>query len=859
MNLRVLELDGINGSHWIHRPYLHLLPLALAMLLSAFPDCSWGQLRLYGRVDPNAGEPEKELEFDVNLSPDDNISPNIILTRDAKRGYVAYAGTGVVLGFSMETGEVTDQIETGGHPSDAILLPDGHTLAVVSAFDNKVFLIDIEARQLLATHAFERAEFGFGSTVASPDGAVGYLSSTGTGEVIKFQLSDGKELGRLRGLVAPCQITLSLDGATLMVVDTLAEELVFADAAALSRKTTLRAPSGFFFNFTLFNKAVLAPDGKTGIIASRDINGILGSDTVILFSAETGDLLDTRSIGNEPGFTGLTPDGKYWVIFNELTLSVISTTDFKSGKDLNLAQGESIGSANIVFSPDSRYAYYASSSYDQIFKHDLETGAVVAQIVVGDDPDNENAQASSMAITPDGGALAVVEFKSNKLDLLAGATVLDSTKFISSPDRFTGVSLINLAAIDNAFTLTALDLYGQTISGDGVTNPARINLPPNNQVSLTLGQIFNFDPTTEKVGWLRVSTEHPEAAGYLSIGDTSLNRLDAVPLLRAPAKEWIVPEIVNLEGETTELSLVNPYYTQTTYDWTLFERSGNQAEQSTGNIAYPTNRHAKSLVDIFPNVSTISDGYVVGVTPVSLLFTEWVESGSEISALNGIDVAKFSGITHLYSPQFAVTPGFKTILNVINYSQGDADITITLHNFDGSVIGKPLRKTLAKNEQLKDDLAVIFQDDPAVAGITGWLEVETTQDRILCTVTFTDEGKAFRTTFELSGTPSQRLLFPIVAQDDVYRTGIALLNANLEPAAVTVEVWGPGGTLDWSTSVVLEPGNRTAVYLNGFFPDMGPMLVGNIRVRSDQPLYGMALIHDDGFRFMTAIPPMSQP
>ncbi len=859
MNLKNLESGGAPGSCRIHRPFGHLLPLALAALLWGLPDCSWGQLRLYGRVDPNAGEPEKKLEFDVNLSPDDNISPNIILTRDAKRGYVAYAGAGVLLGFSMETGEVTDRIETGGHPSAATLLPDGHTVAIVSAFDNKVFLIDIEARQLLATHEFERAEFGFGSIIASPDGAVGYLSSTGTGEVIKFQLSDGQELGRLRGLVAPCQITLSLDSATLMVVDALAEELVFADASALTRKTTLRAPSGFFFNFTLFNKPVLAPDGRTGIIASRDVNGILGSDTVILFSTETGSLLETRSIGNEPGFTGLTPDGKYWVIFNELTISVISTTDFSSARDLNLSQGESIGSANIVFSPDSKYAYYASSIYDQIFKHDLETGAVVAQIVVGDDPDNENAQASSMAITPDGEALAVVEFKSNKLDLLAGAAVMDSTKFISSPDRFTGVSLINLAAVDNEFTLTALDLYGQTIAGDGVTNPAYINLPPNNQVSLTLGQIFNFDPTIETLGWLRVSTVRAEAAGYLSIGDTTLNRLDAVPLLRTPAKEWVVPEIVNLEEERTELSLVNPYYTQTTYDWFRYERSGNQAEQSTGNIAYPTNRHAKFLIDIFPNASTVSDGYVVGVTPDSLLFTEWIESGSEISALNGVDVAKFSGITRLYSPQFAVTPGFKTILNVINYSQGDADITVTLHNADGSPVGSAFRKTLAKNEQLKDDLAVIFQGDPAVAGVTGWLEVETSQDRILGTVTFTNEDNAFRTTFELAGTPSLRLLFPIVAQDVIYRTGIALLNANPEPATVTVELWGPGGTLDRSTDVFLGPESRTAVYLNGFFPNMEPMLVGNIRVRSDKPLYGMALIHDDGFRFMTAIPPMPLP
>src|SRR5206468_12190784 len=119
-----------------------------------------------------------------------------------------------------------------------------------------------------------KALFGVGSIVTvSPDGLAGYISSTGTGEVIKFSLVDGSESARLKDFEAPAQITVSNDGTTILVVDTLTEELAFVDAANLTRKSTLKAKEKVAgANFTLYNKAVLSPDGATGVIASRDVN-----------------------------------------------------------------------------------------------------------------------------------------------------------------------------------------------------------------------------------------------------------------------------------------------------------------------------------------------------------------------------------------------------------------------------------------------------------------------------------------------------------------------------------------------------------------------------------------------------------
>jgi hypothetical protein len=469
-------------------------------------------------------------------------------------------------------------------------------------------------------------------------------------------------------------------------------------------------------------------------------------------------------------------------------------------------------------------------------------------------------QPSSVAITPDGKTVAVLEFIGNSIDLLTSAWTLNTTKFINSPTLFTGVTLINLSNTSNKFTAYALDNYGQVLTGTGITNPATYTLEANAQTSATVSQMFALDSTKETVGWISVFSEQPQVTGYTSIGDNSLNRLDAVPMFVSNTmREWIVPEVVRHEGTTVEFDYVNPGYNQGTYDSVRYGPDGAVLKTSAGNPAYPTNRQTQNFGDLFQDPAEITDGYMRMTSTKGIMFTEYITTPNTMTELNGIDVNRFNGITKVYSPQFAVTPAFKTILNVINASPEEADITITLHAADGTVVGHPYQKHFAKGEQLKKDLAAIFQDDPAVSNITGWLEVQSTKDRILGTVRFTNSENAFDSAFELLGNARADFLFPVLAEDAVYRTGIALLNPNSEPAAVTLEVWGAGGTLDRSAAITLAAGQRTALYLPSFFPDLGARLTGHVRVHATRPLFGFSLIRDAGFTFMTAIPALPIP
>ncbi len=725
-------------------------------------------------------------------------------------------------------------------------------MAAVSVQDNRVFVIDPDSSSVTA-FSFTGAQFGFGSVPSlSPDGTVGYISSTGTGELIKFAISDGRELGRLGGFQGPAQITVSKDGGLLMVVDTIKEELAFVDSSSLTRRNALSG-TPFVTNFTLFNKAVLSPDGSTAIIGSRDNNGLLGADTIFYFSVSTGEVIATATMGSEPGYASLTPDGQYWVILNQFSVSVISTQDFNVRRDMQSALGELLASANLIFSPDSRYVFYSSSAADLVFQHDLWTTSVVAQIPLGDDPNYALDQTSTLAMTPDGKTIAAVNFISNNIELLADAWVMDSAKFVNSADNFTGLSLINLAPGPTTFRITALDNFGQLITGEGVSNPFDWELPADTQISLSMAELFGFD-STERLGWITIRSDRPEVAGYVSTGDTNLTRRDGVPLFRKPLFEWIMPEIVKREGAATELNIVNPYYNQTSYTTDRVLKDGTVEEVQSNNTAFPTNRHARTFGDTFVSPDDVTDGYLRMSAGQGLLFTEFFGGEGSVGALNGIDMERYGGVTKIYSPQFAIVPGFKTMLNVINANEEDAEVTITLHREDGTVIGEPYKRTLVKGEQIKDDLAEIFKEQPDVRDVTGWLEVESTRDRIVGTITFTNEEQVFLTSFELSAVAEPRLLFPMLAHDETYQTGVALLNPNPEPAAVTVEVWGPGGTRDRSTSLVLPANGSTSFYLDNYFPTLEPRLVGNLRVRSDQPLHGFALINDRNLTLMAAVP-----
>jgi len=563
-----------------------------------------------GKVLLAGGQNSSPLTFDVNFqTTSDNIAPNIVFSTDSKVGFVSYTGSGVVLAFSAETGAILERIVTGGKPSVITPLKDGQRLAVVSALDNRIFIIDMPSRTLQSTYTFT-GTFGFGSIVSlSPDGNYGYVSSTSTGEVIKFDISTGNEVGRLAGLLAPAQITLTKDGSTLMVVDTGTNDVVFVDSSSMTVKYRMLAENSYpAVSFSIFNKVVLNLDETVGAVASQNYGSTTTYGALIVFDPATAEILYAPRVGISPGLTMLLPSGTEWLVLCKDALSFIPVDDPESvtnvtSVDINMTPGL----ANMVLSDDNRYAYFTTADTDKIYQHDIDTHAVVGSFLVGDDPDVSLDQPMSLAFTPDYKTMVSLNFASNQLDLLTDTAILKQTKFLSLQDKFTGLSIINLSDTENAVIVSAIGDGGVLYSPDNAVNPATVWLGPNSQSALDVSALFNFDNALPNLGHLIIESLQPIVAAYSSLGQVHpnfltpyLSSMQAIPFYpdyRKSLHDWIIPEIPISSAATAEFSLVNPNYNPSPYVVTHYGTDGTMLETSSEESVAGSARLSKSTGD----------------------------------------------------------------------------------------------------------------------------------------------------------------------------------------------------------------------------------------------------------------------
>jgi hypothetical protein len=261
-----------------------------------------------------------------------------------------------------------------------------------------------------------------------------------------------------------------------------------------------------------------------------------------------------------------------------------------------------------------------------------------------------------------------------------------------------------------------------------------------------------------------------------------------------------------------------------------------------------------------------NQGYLRVESTEGLLFSEIYNYSGASASINGINVDKYAGITKLYSPQFVITRPddplrqYDTLLNIINGNQDSpASITLTLHASDGRVLSSPITRMLSINAQIKGNLWDLFNDDPSLRNQSGWLEIASSVDRVVATVSITNPNDDFHASFELSGTPMGHFLYPLIIEDSRYQTGISLLNSGDQTAGVHLELWGPEGTLDAFTDITLAPHANRIGSLSDLFPGMQPHQTGNVRIISSQPLHSFATMYARDLKFISSLPPVLYP
>ncbi|MDR0842572.1 MAG: hypothetical protein LBP68_04030 [Acidobacteriota bacterium] len=597
-----------------------------------------------GKVLLVGGDREHKLVFDVNTQIlGDNVGGNIWFSPDSQVGYVAYTGSGTVVSFSAQTGEVLNRIVTGGNPTFITPIRGNRYLAVVSALDDRIFIIDTATDTVQSPYIFQHRQFGFGSRIElSPDGAVGYISSSVTGEVIKFDVETGAEMGRYSGLSVPAQITVTSDGGLILVVDAGTNTVAGINTSGMTRKYTFDPQYRYYAAvFTISNKVVLNADESIALITSQDSISTTNSAAFIFEPATGAWILDEDEddggndeaddgiygVGYAPGFTALTPDKKHWIVLSQNYLSLVPTVDPRDDSVADggiLAKnyaipGQPMGSSNVIVTPDSRYAFFASATTDQIMQVDLTTGAVIGAYNVGDNPTLDPRQPISLAVAPDTGVLVAMSFITNELNLFADSYVYRQTRYASQKDRFTGLSLVNVSNEPVTVTVTAKTDGGvDHYTSDGITNPATVQIDGNAQKSIDVSELLGLDNDIDNSGYLVIESDKPVVVGYTAVGKIQSD-FPNTPYTRSLESsaffaiddvmhDWIIPEIPESTDATSEISVVNPSYTMTVYTATQYGTDGTELNVEKDKEVAASARTATSVTGV---TTMVARGQVV--------------------------------------------------------------------------------------------------------------------------------------------------------------------------------------------------------------------------------------------------------
>jgi DNA-binding beta-propeller fold protein YncE len=885
----------------------------------------WGQ-RVTATIDlETLGE---DLNFDVNNIPipntatgptnDLNFSPNVVFSPDSIKAFVSIPGSNQVLVLDLVNGTpLTSQplLEVGPNPGLMALTPDGSSLCVVSLFLEEnipeagesfqgkeigsIAIIDVETLQVRTLDLTE-VFFSIGNNmVFSEDGKTGYIASSGTDQIIRFDVDSAAEITPRLDLptgTRPASLSMAPDhsfftavliGSTTLPQRETPDSVLMIDPVSFTVAQTIVPSVGDDLlvphDFVVSNTLAISSDGQFGLIGDREFSLIVGTsaldDHAIVLNLQTGETVEVLGVGGITRGSFATPDGKSFVILSDREVAVIDiesrevtrvTPPFTGFKD----------TTRPAFSKDAPRMFVASAVRDFLMEFDLNTGKFTRSVDLGPNLIIDNNGVSitvpaaplDVALSPDGTFLTAVKFNANTIALMRDTTRLFIPQVVSNQDFFTGIALTNNSAESTTISSGVLDTSGRSVRDDPNTDgpdfesPEDITLQSGQQVSFTARELVNATEGSILRGWLDLASDQPEVAGFFLIGDTQLQRLDGTQGTSITSDEWILPEVQVSGGFRTEITIVNPTAETASVSISLVNSDGSVAEEISRSVlsngiltaflrrADPQDASSAPLFSPSSFTDFVS-GYVRISSEDEVVAFERYFDDDRIAALNGFPIGgNVPSPLQLFLPQFTAFGSSETFLNLIHSGTGDARISLSLKDNQGENLTEGVNLRLAPSQSIRINLADLFGlTDPGNA-LTGWLLLESDTPGVVGDGEIHSFSGQAMTTVPVQGSASRRFVFSHVVQGSGISTGLAFLNPGSQSAAVLVEVFTAEGTLVDDVSLTVGGSERVVGLLGDIFSGLPDILGGYIQVSSDQDIVGLEIFFADNLNFMTAVP-----
>lgn len=893
----------------------YLFVIATIVFCSLLP--ARGQ-RLFAKVDPTSVAPD--LRFDVNDLPlvrkikenDLNFSPNVLFAPDGSKAFVSYPGSDKVVAFDPRTGAVLALIQVGTNPTLISLAPDGKKIAVPSLFfaDNlpqsgssqgkligSISVIDIDTLSV-TTVSLNNVFLSFANNVVfSADGKTGFVASSGTDEILRFDVETVSEISprlKLNGGSRPSAITMAADSSFFAVVlvgspfldaQAVPDSIEIIDTASFSIRRTIIPSTDEgqrAHDFVALNAVSLSPDGKTGLIGDQENSSsqaipAAGRDHAILFDVETGEVIETLFSGGVSTLSFLTPDQKSFVVMGQLQLGLVSLEE----QTLTLFT-PIVSNFNLTTRPaflgDGRM-FVAAPLDDQLLLLDLESGVFRRSVDVGGPVELQEGEATftvssaplDLAFSPDETILTAVNFNANTVDLFQLTTRFFIPHLLSDETWFTGLAVTNNSASEAEIILKGIDTLGSAFQDDAETesvefvNPVTIRLGAGKQTAFTAQGLLEASSSFQ--GWFESDTDVAEVSSFFMSGDRLTRRLDGALAVLAPDPLVILPEVHVSDGFRTEISVANPNFNLANIKIEVFSHEGTKLDErervlTNGQILTNFLRDSDPNDELedgfFPNdlFQDFVNGYVKVTSPEGIIALERYFDSQRLAVLNGI-VPSLD--TTLYLPQVAAFAGSETFLNLVHAGTEKATVNLALKSNQGTDLAVPVVLEVEEGQAVRTSIVPLFGLADPGSAVGGWVLINSDRPGLVVDAEIrTFQGKAM-TTIPAQGKLLKRFVFSHVAEALGLSTGVALINPGGAVADVQVEVFDRQGSLVASRQFSLAPGNRETDLLERWFVNFPPLSGGYIKVSSTEGILGLELFFADNEELMSAVPAQEMP
>ncbi|MBN2433207.1 MAG: fibronectin type III domain-containing protein, partial [Acidobacteria bacterium] len=209
----------------------------------------------------------------------------------------------------------------------------------------------------------------------------------------------------------------------------------------------------------------------------------------------------------------------------------------------------------------------------------------------------------------------------------------------------------------------------------------------------------------------------------------------------------------------------------------------------------------------------------------------------------------------LVSAQVASNDNWWTQFSIINIGPDDNPVHFNAYAADGTWLEEVRMESFPAGASYDGEAAAIFS--PATLAQDFWVRVVSKSSLRGVLAFGTPDGETF-VTIPMFARGSMDLYFPyVVFVEELWYTGISLINPHMEPVEVTLQAIDEDGYDLTSTVVNIPAGGKYIRLLEFLFPAVDPTTVRFIKVESPQPLFGFELFGNSQDNGLSGLPAFS--